>query len=372
MATNSLQASATRTLAVCKKEILHLIRDRLTFGMVVMIPLIQLVLFGYTINTDVRDVPAAVADSLENSFSRQLVQDLQASQVLDFRSIVHSPQELEQLIASGAVSAGLYIPPDAENRYYLGDRPYAQILIDGSDTVLAAAVTSLARFPFLPGGVIANKSQGLGLSTRLLYNPEKRAALFTVPGLLGVILTMTMIMFTSIAIVRERERGNMELLIATPIKNIELMVGKISPYIAIGMVQVSIILFLGVLLFQIPVAGKLVPIFIACLIFILANLTLGLIISTLARNQLAAMQMFIFVFLPSMLLSGFMFPFVAMPKIAQQLAEVLPLTHFLRVIRGIILRNQPLSVVWEDLAFLLLFALFFLIIATFRFRKRLE
>ncbi len=372
MATNGLRASSIRTLAVCKKEVLHLVRDRLTFGMVVMIPLIQLVLFGYTINTDVRDVPAAVADSLENSFSRQLVMDLQASQVLDFRRTVHSPQELEQLIASGEVSAGVYIPPDAENRYYTGDRPYAQILIDGSDTVLAAAVTSLARFPFLPGGVVSNRSQAPGLSTRLLYNPEKRAALFTVPGLLGVILTMTMIMFTSIAIVRERERGNMELLIATPIKNIELMVGKITPYIGIGLVQVSIILFLGVLLFQIPVAGKLVSIFIACLIFILANLTLGLIISTLARNQLAAMQMFIFVFLPSMLLSGFMFPFVAMPKIAQQLAEVLPLTHFLRIIRGIILRNQPLSVVWEDLAFLLLFALFFLIISTIRFRKRLE
>ena len=372
MTTNGLRASATRTLAVCKKEILHLVRDRLTFGMVVMIPLIQLVLFGYTINTDVREVPAAVADSLENSFSRQLVMDLQASQVLDFRRMVHSPQELEQLIAGGEVAAGIYIPPDAEHRYYTGDRPYAQLLIDGSDTVLAAAVRSLADFPFLPGSTVSNNSQPMGLATRLLYNPEKRAALFTVPGLLGVILTMTMIMFTSIAIVRERERGNMELLIATPIRNIELMVGKITPYIGIGLIQVSIILFLGVLLFQIPVAGKLTSIFIACLIFILANLTLGLIISTLARNQLAAMQMFIFVFLPSMLLSGFMFPFVAMPKIAQQLAEVLPLTHFLRIIRGIILRNQPLGGVWQDLAFLLLFALFFLIVSTLRFRKRLE
>ncbi len=372
MATKSLMAPLIRTMAVCQKEILHLVRDRLTFGMVVMIPLIQLVIFGYTINTDVRNVPAAIADDLNNSFSRQLIMDLGATQVLDFRETTHSPQELERLISNGRVSAGIHIPIDAEERYYTGDRPYAQILIDGSDTILAAAVNSLSSFPFVPGGIISNRMEPPQLATRLLYNPEKRAALFTVPGLLGVILTMTMIMFTSIAIVRERERGNMELLIATPIHNLELMLGKLIPYIGIGLIQVSIILFLGVILFQIPVAGKLIPIFISCLIFIMANLTLGLIISTLARNQLAAMQMFIFVFLPSMLLSGFMFPFVAMPKIAQTLAEVLPLTHFLRIIRGIILRNQSLSTLMGDLGFLLLFALFFLIISTIRFQKRLE
>lgn len=372
MAINNLQSSLIRTLAVCQKEVLHLVRDRLTFGMVVMIPLIQLVLFGYTINTDVRDIPSGVADNLNNSFSRQLVLDLEASQVLKFQARAYSPQSLEELIGKGIVSAGVYIPADAEERYYSGDRPFAQVLVDGSDTVMAAAVNSLNNFAFVPGEVISNQMSPPRIATRLLYNPEKRAALNTVPGLLGVILTMTMIMFTSIAIVRERERGNMELLIATPIHNIELMVGKIIPYIGIGLIQVSIILFLGVLLFAIPVAGKLLSIFTACLVFILANLTLGLIISTLASNQLAAMQMFIFVFLPSMLLSGFMFPFVAMPKIAQQLAEVLPLTHFLRIIRGIILRGQPLSGVMGDLSFLLLFAIFFLVISTIRFRRRLE
>ena len=223
MAGGSIQSTFIRTLAVCQKEVLHLVRDRLTFGMVIMIPLIQLVLFGYTINTDVRNVPTAVADSLNNSFSRQLTFDLTATQVLKFVESVDTPQELEALIKNGTVSAGLYIPPDAENRYYMDDRPFAQLLIDGSDTVLASAANALSKFPFVPGGGVASTDQKQSLATRLLYNPEKRAALFTVPGLLGVILTMTMIMFTSIAIVRERERGNMELLIATPIRNIELM-----------------------------------------------------------------------------------------------------------------------------------------------------
>lgn len=365
-------ASMRRITAICRKEIVHLVHDRLTFGMVVMIPLFQLVLFGYTINTDVREVPAAIADSLNNSFSRQLIMDLQATKVLTFIEVADTPQQLEMLIRDGIVSAGLFIPADAELRHYSGDRPMVQLLVDGSDTTLAASVRQLKNFPFSPGRVMSNTEQIPQVSVRLLYNPERRAALFTVPGLLGVILTMTMIMFTSIAIVRERERGNMELLIATPVKNLELMVGKITPYIGLGLIQVSVILILGVVLFQIPVAGKLPEVYAVCLVFILANLTLGLMVSTLARNQLAAMQMFIFIFLPSMLLSGFMFPFVAMPKIAQQLAEILPLTHFLRIIRGIVLREEPIAGVADDLWFLLGFALVFLVISSLRFSKRLD
>jgi len=364
--------SLVRIGAVCHKEILHLLHDRITFGMIVMIPLAQLLLFGYTINTDVRNVPAAVADQLNNSFSRQLVMDLQATQVLDFITVTESPQQLEAMIQSGDVSAGIYIPTDAEERYYLGERSTAQLLVDGSDTTLAAAVRQLGNFPFLPGGVVSNREQVPPLSVRLLYNPERRAALFTVPGLLGVILTMTMIMFTSIAIVRERERGNMELLITTPIRNLELMIGKITPYIGIGLLQVTVILLLSVLLFDIPVAGKLPQVYLVCLVFILANLTLGLMISTIAGNQLASMQVSFFILLPSILLSGFMFPYVAMPRVAQYLAEILPLTHFLRIIRGVILRNEPLSGVTQDLLFLLIFALFFLVVSAVRFSKRLE
>jgi len=364
--------SLVRIAAVCSKEMIHLVHDRLTFGMVVMIPLFQLILFGYTINTDVRNVPAAVADDLDNSFSRQLILDLQATQVVNFIRSVNTPRQLEALIQRGSVSAGLYIPRDAEKRYYSGDRPIAQLLVDGSDTTLGGAVRQLARFPFLPGGTVSNTERVEQISVRLLYNPERRSALFTVPGLLGVILTMTMIMFTSIAIVRERERGNMELLITTPVRNLELMVGKITPYVGIGLVQVSVILLLGVVLFDIPVMGNMLPVYAVCLIFILANLTLGLMISTLVRNQLAAMQMSFFILLPSILLSGFMFPFVAMPRIAQYIAEILPLTHFLRVIRGVMLRGEPLAGLTGDLLYLLLFSMVFLVISTLRFSKRLE
>ena len=369
---NELSASLRRIGAVCQKEVLHLVHDRITFGMVVMIPLFQLILFGYTINTDVRNVPAAVADQLNNSFSRQLVLDLQASQVLDFREAAETPQELEDLIGRGTVQAGLFIPRDAEARYYSGERSMAQLLVDGSDTTLAGAVRQLGSFPFLPGDSVSNRDIVQQISVRLLYNPERRAALFTVPGLLGVILTMTMIMFTSIAIVRERERGNMELLITTPVRNMELMVGKIAPYIGIGLIQVTVILLLGVWLFQIPVSDNLPGVYFVCLVFILANLTLGLMISTVAGNQLAAMQMSFFILLPSILLSGFMFPYVAMPKIAQYIAEILPLTHFIRVIRGIILRNEPLGGLMGDIWFLLIFAAIFLVFSALRFSKKLD
>lgn len=364
--------SMVRIGAICSKEIIHLVHDRLTFAMIIMIPLVQLVLFGYTINTDVRNVPAAVADNLNNAFSRQLVMDLQATQVLNFVSSTGTPEQLESLIRKGKVNVGLFIPADSEKRYYSGDRSIGQLLVDGSDTTLAGAVRQLANFPFVPGSIVTNMELKENLSVRLLYNPEKRSSLFTVPGLLGVILTMTMIMFTSIAIVRERERGNIELLITTPVRNLELMVGKILPYIGIGLVQVSVILFLGILLFDVPILGKLPQVYTVCLVFILANLTLGLMISTVVNDQLAAMEASFFILLPSILLSGFMFPFVAMPKAAQQLAEVLPLTHFLRIIRGVILREEGLLGLSSDILFLLGFSLIFLVISTLRFTKRLE
>ncbi len=370
---NNTAASVVRITAICQKEFFHLVRDRLTFGMVIMIPLIQLVLFGYTINTDVRNVPTAVADQLGNGFSRQLVQDLRASKVLDVKMVAKDANELHRLIRDGVVQVGVFIPDDAEKRFYEGEEPLGQLLVDGSDTVLASAVLSLRNFPFAPGGVISNMDLTETFATRLFYNPEKRSALFTVPGLLGIILTMTMVLFTAIAIVRERERGNIELLIATPVRNLELMIGKIIPYIGIGMIQVGIILGLGVLLFDLPVSGtNLGPVFLVSFIFILANLTMGLKISTVAPNQLAAMQMFVFVFLPSILLSGFMFPFTAMPLAAQKIAEFLPITHFIRIVRGVILRNQPLSGCLSDIYYLIAFAVIFLIISTIRFTKRLE
>lgn len=362
-----------RTWAVSVKEVTQLRRDHLTFGMVVMIPLIQLLLFGYTINTDVRNVPIVIVDESQSSFSRQFIMDLQATQVVKIDRYANTPGELMTMVQDGIVPAGLYIPADTERRYYAENKePLAQLVVDGTDTVMASAIKALGAMPFKPGEVVSvDKTPGL-ISVQLLYNPESRSPLFTVPGLLGVILTMTMIMFTAVAIVRERERGNIELLIATPVKTYELMIGKIAPYILIGLLQMMIILLLGHLLFGVPVVGSWWLLFMVGLVFIMANLGLGLLLSTIAPSQLGAMQMFIFIFLPSILLSGFMFPYLAMPVVAQWLAEALPMTHFIRMVRGIVLRGAEMPGIWEDLVFLLVFFVVAMIVAMFRFRQRLD
>ncbi|CAH0992129.1 putative multidrug ABC transporter permease YbhS [Sinobacterium norvegicum] len=368
-----MSASLWRIWAVCQKEFIQLRRDRLTFGMVIMIPLIQLLLFGYTINTNIRDVPITVVDQAENSFSRQLIMDIQATQVVVVKQQMNTPEEMMESIRNGSSAAGLFIPRDAEQRLYSGTgEPVAQLVVDGSDTVLAGALKSLGSMPFQPGAVISLAELNPLISVQLLYNPEQRSELFTVPGLLGVILTMTMTMFTSIAIVRERERGNMELLIATPVKTVELMTGKLIPYVIIGLIQTLIILLLGQQLFDVPIVGSLSLILLVCTVFIFANLGFGLLLSTLAKNQLAAMQMFIFFFLPSLLLSGFMFPFVAMPKVAQWLAEILPMTHFMRIIRAVILRGAELSDIHSDMMFLVGFFIVTMLLALLRFKQRLD
>lgn len=370
---NAVFASAARVWAVFTKELTQLKGDRLTFGMVVMIPLIQLLLFGYTINTNVRNVPISVADEAGTSFSRQFIHDLEATQVVTVAYRMHTPDEVARSVQDGKVNAGLIIPADIERRYYANaNEPLGQLVVDGSDTVLAGAMKSLGGFPFKPGAVVPPGEGGQHLAVTLLYNPEQRAALFTVPGLLGVILTMTMTMFTAIAIVRERERGNMELLIATPVKPLELMIGKLVPYMVIGMIQVAIILMLGHWLFALEVVGSYPLLALCCLVFIFANLGLGLLISTKAPNQLGAMQIFIFFFLPSILLSGFMFPYVAMPQVAQWLAEVLPMTHFLRIVRGIVLRDAGFDAVLMDLSFLAGFFLVTLVLALVGFRQKLD
>jgi len=368
-----MRDSIARAFAICWKEVTELRRDRLTFGMVVMIPLMQLLLFGYTISTDVRHVPIVVVDEAQTSFSRQLVMDVTNTQVVDLLAFVDTPAEGENWVRQGHAAAALVIPHDVERRYYANaHEPIAQVVVDGSDTVVAAAVSSLRAFPFLPGGGVPNRSAVSTLEVELLYNPQQRAELFTVPGLMGIILTMTMVMFTAIAIVRERERGNLELLIATPVQSIELMVGKIIPYMVIGLIQVGIVLLLGRLLFAMPMVGSIWLLLFCCLLFIFANLGLGLLISTKAPNQLGAMQMSFFLMLPSILLSGFMFPLAAMPHIAQVLAEVLPMTHFMRLARAVILRGADFYGLVGDIAFLAVFFVITMTLAVFGFRSKLD
>jgi ABC-2 type transport system permease protein len=367
--------SPRRAVAVARKEIRQLLRDRLTFGMIVGIPLLQMLLFGYAINTDVRHLRAAVADLAATQRSRLLVADAQASQVIDVVRRVDTAEQLEALLRSGEVHVGIFIPADFERRVQGRGRVAAQLLVDGSDPLVLQSARGLAELPVRDHRDRRPAAAAGGADTfavRAYYNPERRSEVQIIPGLIGVILTMTMVLFTAVAVVRERERGNLELLITTPVRTIELMLGKIFPYISIGLIQVTLVLSVGALLFRVPIRGSLAEAYLAALAFIVASLSFGLLISTFARNQFQAAQMTIFFLLPSILLSGFMFPFDGMPRAAQLIAELLPLTHFVRMIRGIILRAASLGEVGGELLPLAIFFAVTLGLALLRFRKRLD
>ncbi|MFN8543221.1 MAG: ABC transporter permease [Candidatus Binatia bacterium] len=362
-----------RTLAIARKEILQLRRDRLTLGMIVGVPLLQMTLFGYAINTDVRGLSAGVVDAAGSQRARWLVADAAASQVVRIVARAQTAAELETLLRRGEITVGIVIPPDFDRRIQERDRVPAQLLVDGGDPVILGVAQGLARLPtvFRPAPPAA-RAPPPTFEVRAYYNPERRSAVQIVPGLVGTILTMTMVLFTSIALVRERERGTLELLITTPVRRHELMIGKILPYLLIGALQVTLILAVGTLLFHVPIRGRLLDLYAAAGLFVAASLALGLIISTVAQTQFQAMQMTVFVFLPSMLLSGFMFPFDGMPRPAQYIGNVLPLTHFLRMIRGIVLRGASVFEVADDAWPLIAFAAAALLVAILRFRKRLD
>lgn len=361
-----------RMLAVFRKELRQLARDKLTFGMIVGIPTLQLLLFGFAINMDIRHLPAALMDEADTWRSRELVAELASSQVLEFTHRVSTPQDIDDLLRTGKIEAAVVIPADFENRLEAGDRAVWQVLVDGADQSVQAAARQLAAFPLASLRGSTRSADVRPVEIVNFYNPERRAQINTVPGLIGVILTMTMTIFTGMAIVRERERGNMEMLIATPLSPLELTVGKVMPYVFIGLVQVSLILLLGWFVFQVPVRGALLDVYLAASIYIIATLCLGILISTLARTQFQAMQMAFFLFLPQILLSGFMFPYDGMPRVAQWIAEVFPLTHFLRLIRGVMLRGASLGELWQEMAALAVLIVVILAAAARRFRKSLD
>ena len=354
--------------AVAAKEVRQLRRDRLSFGMIVALPIMQLLLFGYAINMDPRNLSAGLVDLAQTAASRQYVMDLSQSQVIRINHQVASAEDLEALMRGGHISVGILLPPDFDRRLQQPDRALGQLLIDGSDTVVQGAAARLSA----PARTSPVSDQPPTLEIRTFYNPERRSPVNTVPGLIGIILTMTMTLFTAVAIVRERERGNLELLITTPIRSWELMVAKILPYIFIGLIQATLIFWLGDGLFRVPMRGDWADAYTVILIFIVANLSLGLMISTLASNQFQAMQMTFFILLPSILLSGFMFPFDGMPKAAQWIAEVLPMTHFMRLIRGVVLRGAELWELRGELAALGGFLVIALTVAVRRFDKTLD
>lgn len=356
-----------RIIAIAAKELKQLARDRLSLGMIIGVPLLQILLFGYAIDLDVRHLRAAAADQARTSASRELLLNAQASQVVTIHAYMDGVAALQEALRRGEIDVGIWIPADYDARLLDPERPAAQLLINGSDPTIEGIARALAAMP-TPDATTRTPL----FETRTFYNPERRSEVQIIPGLAGVILNLTMVLFTAIAVVRERERGTLEMLITTPVKTPELMAGKILPYVAIGLIQVSIILLAGSWLFDVPVRGSLVELYLAAGLFIIATLALGLTISTLAATQFQAMQLTVFTFLPSILLSGFMFPFDGMPRFARWLGEVLPLTHFIRLARGITLRGASLPDMPFEVAALAVFTLAMLFIAILRFHKRLD
>ena len=364
-------ASLRRVRAIAVKELRQMSRDRLTLAMVVGIPLLQMMIFGYGINYDVRHIRTGVVDLANTEGSRALIADIASSQVIDIVARPPGAEQLRGLIVSGEIHAGLYIPPDFERRRIDGTRPVAQVIVDGTRPGVDTAVRAISDTPLPPReGTARRKEPSIEVLTE--FNPEKRTAVQVVPALIGVILSMTMVIFTAIALVRERERGNLELLITTPVGSVELMVGKLLPYILVGLVQTTLVLLTGVLLFDVPVNGSILDLYLGAGLFIAATLGLGLVISTIAATQFQAMQLGFFTLLPSILLSGFAFPFEGSPRSVQLIAQVLPLTHFVEILRGVILRGATLTTLWLPVVKLTVFLVLAVSLAAARFRKRLD
>jgi ABC-2 type transport system permease protein len=373
--------SRWRFWPMLRKEFIQMRRDRLTLMMMTALPAAQLVLFGYAIQTDVRHLPMAVLDESRSSASRALAQAMVTSDV--FRSVgeVSSRAEARVMIERGDARAVLVIPPEYHRRVARRESAQAQLLVDAADPQASAGAMSGAQLAAQSLGVaLLAERIGVGgalvapidLRVRPWYNPEQRSALFIVPGVVGVLLTITMTLITSTAIVRERERGTLEQLIVTPIDRTSLMLGKLVPFVLVGYVQMSVVLTLGHLFFRVPVEGSLLLLYALALLFIVASLGVGLLISTVATTQAQAIQLSFFFMLPNILLSGYIFPRVAMPKPAQLLGAALPLTWFLEVLRGVLLKGVGIAALWDEGAILAAFALVLVAISVRRFSKTLD
>ena len=357
------------------KEFLQMRRDRLTLAMMVVVPAVQLMLFGYAIRTEVRHLPTVVLDESRSAGSRALVEAIRNTGNFDIAADVRSRVELEDWIKRGAASAGLVIPPDYESDIKRGRTATAQLIVDAADPLASAAAISGASLAAASHGatlLAATVVMPLDLRVRPLYNPSLRSETYIVPGLVGVLLSVTLILITSMAIVRERERGTLEQLIVTPIGKTSLMLGKILPFVLVGYTQMTVVLVLAKILFDVPLRGSLIALYVITFGFITANLGIGLLVSTLVRTQTQAMQAGFFFLMPNILLSGFMFPRAAMPAPAQWLGLLLPLTYYLQVLRGILLKDTGLGFLWRPTLVLLLFATVLVTLSVRRFSKTIE
>ncbi len=361
-----------------RKEFIQMRRDRLTLGIMVGIPVIQLLMFGFAIQTDVRHIPTVVLDESRTPASRDIIQAFENTGSFRIVGHVDERRALDAAIARGDAQAGIVVPADYPRDLARGTTATVQVIVDASDplssTAALAAAAGVAQVRSLAIlSAVAGRSQ-LPLEARIRprYNPGLRSPNYIVPGLVGVILTITMVLVTAMAIVRERERGTLEQLIVTPITKTELMLGKIAPYIGVGMVQMTAVLVLGRFVFDVPLTGNVLLLYGIALVFVIASLSLGLFVSTLVRTQQQAMQASFFFVLPNILLSGFMFPRQAMPLVFQWLGALLPLTHFLKVLRGILLKGVGVTELWPEMLLLALFAVGLIALAVRRFQKTLD
>ena len=366
-----------RTWAMLIKEFIQLRRDRVSFAMIIMIPLVQLLLFGYAINTNPRHLPTAVLLQEQSDLGRSVLKALQNTAYFDVTHVVQTEAEFDRLLASGTVLFAIEIPANFERNVRRGDRPALLVAADATDPVAAGSAmaalgnlvqTALAHDRAIPDG----GTPPFEIRTHARYNPAANTSFNIVPGLVGTILTMTMLIFTALSVTREIERGTMESLLAMPIEPVEIMLGKIAPYVVVGFIQATLILTFGTLVFEVPMIGNMGLLALLSTLFIATNLSIGYTFSTIAQNQLQAIQMSFMFFLPNILLSGFMFPFAGMPGWAQAIGELLPLTHFIRIVRGIMLKGADLYDLHRDGLALLALMLLAMTLALRRFRRTLD
>ena len=373
--------SLSRLFAMIVKEFIQMKRDRLTFAMMVGIPCLQLALFGYAINTDPKHLPTVVLSYDHSDLTRSFVAALQNSGYYRVIRVADSRPELDRMLEVGDALFAVTIPAGFSRDLMRGDHP--QLLVEGDATDPVATGNALSALATLRSralehdlvgtlGKLADGESAFDLRVHRRYNPEGLTSYNIVPGLVGTILTMTMVIMTSLAVTRERERGTMENLLAMPVTPLEVMIGKLLPFIGVGLVQVAVIVGAAQLLFGVPMFGSPLALAAGLLVFIAANLTMGFLFSTLAQNQLQAMQMSFFFFLPSILMSGFMFPFNGMPQWAQVIGELLPLTHFLRIVRGVMLKGNGFAEAWPNLWPLLVFLVAVAALAVARYQRTLD
>jgi len=366
-----------RSYAMLLKEFIQLKRDRVSFAMIVMIPVMQLMLFGYAINTTPRNLPSAVLLQEDSDLGRSILKAMENTAYFRFTREVHTVEEFDELLLSGKVLFGVEIPRGFERAVRRGDRPALLVAADATDPVAAGSALS-ALGPLVQTALDHDLHIGdppnmpFEIRVHARYNPAASSRLNIVPGLVGTILTMTMLIFTALSVTREIERGTMESLLSMPIKPVEIMFGKIVPYVLVGFIQASLIVGIGVLLFGVPILGSVLMLALLSTLFITTNLSIGYTFSTIVQNQLQAMQLSMMFFLPSILLSGFMFPFAGMPVWAQYFGEALPLTHYIRIVRAIMLKGATISNLQYDAIALIALMLLAMTIAVTRFRRTLD